>query len=403
MGASIRSSDSEEFDRSAIPQHLLDIESRVRTNLFPWRGQFSPGLVDVFLSAYSSTNDMVFDPFAGVGTTLIEAARKSLPCTGTEINPAAVAMAETVMFVALTEGEREYWVRKTWEILNDIIPTELPLFGSNAKFEESHVSLLADRVSKLGDTKFVKNITTNVLIRVADSSNCNGGDVVRAFKQHCNIIAGLPYSSQEYRVANADARNSPMDDASVDFVFTSPPYLNVFNYHQNNRKAMELLGWNLLTVAKSEFGSNRKHRGNRFLTVIQYCFDMYDTLRELHRVMKPTSRAVFVVGRESSIRGVPFQNGLLVGRLAELAGFTTCLKQERKFKNKFGALIYEDLLHFVPTTKQPAITHKVLELAVRELECQTALDLKPDVRADLQSAIENASNVKCSPIYVSKL
>jgi hypothetical protein len=89
----------------------------------------------------------------------------------------------------------------------------------------------------------------------------------------------------------------------------------VFNYHQNNRIAMESLRWQLLEIAKSEIGSNRKHRGNRLLTVAQYCRDMFDVFVELRRVLKPCGKAIFVIGRTSSVRGIPFQNGTIVSAL----------------------------------------------------------------------------------------
>jgi DNA modification methylase len=61
-------------------------------------------LVEALLSKYSSPGDRVLDPFAGVGTTLFEASRKQLASYGTEINPAAIAMATTVMFVPLSRA-----------------------------------------------------------------------------------------------------------------------------------------------------------------------------------------------------------------------------------------------------------------------------------------------------------
>jgi 16S rRNA G966 N2-methylase RsmD len=380
---------------------MLDLETRVRTNLFPWRGQFSPGLADILLSTYAATGDLVLDPFAGVGTTLVEAARMQLPCTGTEINPAAVAMAETVMFIPLRRQQREEVLQRVQRLFNQVFESHLPLFRQPTA-QEPVVARLTHLAQEPGLDQYERNILTNVLIRVADienEANCDTDAVYRAFSQHLHIVEDLPYAAQEYRVENCDARQLPLADATVDFVLTSPPYINVFNYHQNNRRPMELLGWDLLHVAKSEFGSNRKHRGNRFLTVIQYCLDMHAALLELRRVMRPASRAIFVVGRESCIRGVSFQNGLLVSALAELAGFTLKLRQERKFKNKFGAMIYEDLLHFTPTDKRMGGKSEALSLAVEELKHRLALDLKADIASDIRAAIAASSEVTTSPLY----
>ena len=66
------------FDRQSIPQASLDLANKFRTSLFPWRGQFSPELVELFLNRYSQDSSVILDPFAGSGTTLFEAARKGL-------------------------------------------------------------------------------------------------------------------------------------------------------------------------------------------------------------------------------------------------------------------------------------------------------------------------------------
>lgn len=55
-----------------IPQALLDIEEKTRSNLFAWRGQFSPQLIEILLSAYCPPDSVVLDPFAGSGTVLFE-------------------------------------------------------------------------------------------------------------------------------------------------------------------------------------------------------------------------------------------------------------------------------------------------------------------------------------------
>src|SRR5262249_39812661 len=129
-------------------------------------------------------------------------------------------------------------------------------------------------------------------------------------------VLSLPESDAPARLLNCDARRLPLPDDEADFVITSPPYVNVFNYHQQYRRSVEALGWDLLAVARSEIGSNRKRRQNRFLTVIQYCLDMADVLRELRRVCKEGSRIVVIVGRESNVRKTRFFNGEIVAALA---------------------------------------------------------------------------------------
>ncbi|HHQ6001907.1 TPA: DNA methyltransferase, partial [Morganella morganii] len=91
-----------------------------------------------------------------------------------------------------------------------------------------------------------------------------------------------------------DARFTSLPDKSIDAVITSPPYINVFNYHQNYRPAIELLNWKPLDAAKSEIGANRKFRQNRFLTVVQYAIDMGMTLNELVRITRDNAKIIMV-------------------------------------------------------------------------------------------------------------
>ena len=110
----------------------------------------------------------------------------------------------------------------------------------------------------------------------------------------------------------------------------------------------------MLALARSEIGANRQNRGNRFLTVIQYSLDMALALREMARAAKPGARLILVVGRESSVRGVRFFNGELVAELAvRCVGMQMERRQERRFRNRYGTHIYEDILHFLAPAQVP--------------------------------------------------
>ena len=107
-------------------------------------------------------------------------------------------------------------------------------------------------------------------------------------------------------------------------------------------------------IARSEIGSNRQNRGNRFLTVIQYSLDMSLALREIARVTHPGSLSIVVVGRESMVCGVRFFNGELIAELAVRAiGLVLERRQERVFRNRYGQPIYEDILHLRSTGDLP--------------------------------------------------
>jgi len=334
------------INKNTIPQEKLDLTHRNRRSLLPWRGQFSPDLIELILEKFAKKDDFILDPFLGSGTTMFESARKSLNCYGAEINPSAIIIAKTIQFVNLNLKERARVLEEVRKILDkyDIPSTD---FDSSDDIK-SVLENLRIIIKECSSNDLIYNAIANIIMRFMEKSK-KKKSLNQCFLEYKKIVEKLPYSKKIFKVMHSDARSLPIEDKSVDLIVTSPPYINVFNYHQNFRPSMELIGWDVLRIAKSEFGSNRKHRGNRFLTVIQYSLDMLQALKEMRRVIKDNGRLVIIIGRESSVRGVKFDNGKIISTLATCgANFKLELKQERKFKTKFGKLIYENILNFIP-------------------------------------------------------
>jgi hypothetical protein len=384
-----------------IPQSLLNIENKDRSNLFPWRGQFSPQFVETILDKYARPGFEVLDPFAGSGTVLYEAGLKNLSATAAEINPAAYRMACTYQFINEDSQRRISAISHLDDELKAAFPDELPLFGEPSEEAEDRIKETLIKLDSKIKNSLSRLLLDSLIIRLdLYQAGLSQEKVMATWGRLKTLVSELPFSTQPVKVLNCDARALPLSDSSVDLVITSPPYINVFNYHQQYRTSAEALGWNLLQVAKSEIGSNRKHRGNRFLTVIQYCLDLTQTLGKLAAVCKPSARIIFVVGRESRVRGIPFYNGRIVSLLGTLGiGFKLKTRQERVFKNKFGELIYEDILHFI---NQPVVDTDALSRArdVARLTLEAALkSASQEVSADLLDALARLSEVQPSPMY----
>jgi SAM-dependent methyltransferase len=405
----LREVESTPLDRTSLPQESLDLANKFRTSIFPWRGQFSPELVELFLKQYSQDTSVILDPFVGSGTTLFEASRKGLACYAAEINPSAIEMARTCQFVNLPLTDRKNIIQKAVEIAEEYVkPFTWDLFSYQCNkqppqksSDDSIVGSFHAMLQQTENNPLVRNLLTNAIMRYMNYSLPRKElDLLRALQEHASIVKGLPYSKRACTVFHADARAIPLPEASVDLIITSPPYINVFNYHQNHRSAMELLGWDLLEIARSEIGSNRKNRQNRFLTVVQYVLDMQDVLREMRRLLRPGGRAIIVVGRESNVRGLSFKNGMLVAATAlGGAGFRLVARQERKFKNKFGEIIYEDILHLVPACENALMDDNFARSLARWSLLETAKYAEDEIRQDVLEASERAHSVQESPLF----
>ena len=394
------------LNTSEISQSDLNIENKIRSNPLAWNGQFSPQLIQVLLGTYARPGDSIFDPFLGSGTVLLEAGRAGLAARGTEINPAAIVLSQTYKFINVSLDLRRFHIKEIREMIYHKFPDDLPLFQDPLEIQdkldaEEIQSRFAELLSTIADPRQYKLLETLMVLLDFYKPGLSVRKIFTTWHRLSQLVTELPHSQETIEVYHADARATPLPSSSVDLVVTSPPYINVFNYHQQYRASMEALNWNLLKVAKSEIGSNRKHRGNRFLTVIQYCLDMSQTFHEMARVCRPDARLIFIVGRESTVRSTRIFDSEIVAEIAHrVLGFDLILKQERVFLNRFGQNIFEDILHFSPP--QNSINDKFLTKArklAREVLETTYFTAPEKARNDIKSAIDRIETVKPSPIF----
>jgi hypothetical protein len=223
--------------------------------------------------------------------------------------------------------------------------------------------------------------------------------LVRGYTAVLKVLVELEPSNAAASCLLEDARASSLTSDSVDAVITSPPYINVFNYHQNFRTAAEQLGWKPLQAARAEIGANRKFRQNRFLTVVQYAIDMHLSLLEMARVMRKSATAVLVVGKTSNVLRTPFQNGQLIKKLAVLGGaFLPVQELERVFVNRFGEQIREDIIVLKKQDRAIATLNQAKVIGIEALLDARAI-APPEARQTLTNAIEAASEVEPSPTF----
>ncbi len=386
---------------SSIGQAKLNIEDRVRRNLLPWNGQFSPQLIDVLLGAYAKSDSVVVDPFVGSGTVLVECARAGLQALGSDINPAAYHMAKVYEFANLDPTVRAHRLASVDELIASYCPQAHSLFGKEqGGLTESQVkNQLVCLVNTASNEQIRTLLEALVVLLDFHKPSLNAKRVCETWSQLRQIVLNLPYSKRLIQAINEDARSLPISDNSVDLVITSPPYINVHNYHEKFRASSESLGWNVLYAARSEIGSNRKHRGNRFLTVTQYCLDITDVLFELARICCPGAKIVLIVGRESNVRKTPFYNGAIVARLVDqCTPLDVEFRQERVFKNKYGLDIFEDILHcHAPAQYDKHLTDpRTIASQVLESAAEYTVD---ESLEGLKDALRCVWTVKKSPLY----
>jgi len=376
---------------------------------FTYPAGFSYKAVEHSFQRFSVTpGQTVYDPFMGSGTTNLTAKTLGINSVGTEAHPFVYRVARAKL---------------NWDIDQESITRFIKIVQNHIqeKSKNLHTKKLQDEfpelILKCYEEKTIYDLWT---IRELIFENLEEGDirefffvVVTALLRNVSVAAtGWPYiapnkkkttsidknilnefvmlanqmsndirlikqwsrdkykSSQHYLI-NGDSRNTKnhIADESVDHVFTSPPYLNNFDYADRTR--LELYFWGqakswgdisehirtqLMTSATTQINRTdlryeiadafskdcpqvaqfirenvdklaqiRKTKGGKKsydLMVTGYFNDIYLILKDVYRVLKPKTKALFVLG-DSAPYGIHIPTDNLIGDIGVCIGFNS--------------------------------------------------------------------------------
>jgi hypothetical protein len=270
-----------------------DLPERERTRhvhrLHPYLGKFIPQLVEVLLSRYFRPGQHVLDPFAGSGTTLVQALESGLDATGVDVaafncllmdvktrayNPFVLEQELRAAHARVGESSREppsAFVRRWYapqaarELLGfralvdeyghaDVLRVVLARAARSAR-RTTHFDLDFPREPQLEPywchkhrrecrpvetaAQFLGRYTLDTLARLKEFAR------VRARGRSATVIHG-------------DVREETL--GRFDGILTSPPYPGLIDYHEQHRYAYELLSLNdrrELEVGAAAAGTSR--------------------------------------------------------------------------------------------------------------------------------------------------
>jgi DNA modification methylase len=255
-----------------------ELPERERTKhvhrLHPYHGKFIPQLVEVLLDRYLARGDHVLDPFAGSGTTLVQALESGLDATGVDIAAfnCLLMRVKTAPYdlAELEEELRDAYVRieslplrrqrlsgylREWYAPNaaaellafrglipdyrhqDALRVILSRSARSAR-RAAHFDLEAPKKPQRGEywchkhrrqcrpvesaLGFLTRYTLDTLTRIEEFS------AVRDPEREATVLHG-------------DARKLELA-GPYDGILTSPPYPGLIDYHEQHRYAYELLG-----------------------------------------------------------------------------------------------------------------------------------------------------------------
>lgn len=340
-----------------------DLPEKERTKhvhrLHPYLGKFIPQLVEIFLRKFRPKT--VCDPFAGSGTTLVEARALGIDAIGCDVsafNCLLIKVKTDVYNVQKLERE----IRDALHRLNDGLRTSLfseraaVIHTENAYLKRwFHPNALAEllffrelvsdyeysdvlkvilsraaRSSRLTthfDLDFPKHPQTDSYYCYKHSRTCQptqdalqflnryGLDTVQRIKEFSRV-ARLNKTTVIY----GDARFAQLP--KFDLVVTSPPYVGLIDYHEQHRYAYELLG--LPFQREHEIGAAFK--GSSEKAKKNYCMEIAAVFANVRRYLRRGGRVAIVVNDKNQ----------LYDYVAQQTGFLTEQRLKRHVNRRTG-------------------------------------------------------------------
>ncbi|HLG28059.1 MAG TPA: DNA methyltransferase [Paenisporosarcina sp.] len=376
---------------------------------FTYPAGFSYKAVEHSIERFNITSgDTIYDPFMGSGTTNLTAKTLGISSVGTEAHPFVYPITKAKLnwdiepksineFIELVQkklvikssflqakrlqDEFPELILKCYEdktlydlwALRELVVENLDSDGIKEFFFVvvtamlRNVSIAATGWPYIAPNKVkTSSIDKDVLAEFVSLANQMAKDI-----QAIKLWSKGRYKQSEHNLINGDSRDTTnyIQDKSIDHVFTSPPYLNNFDYADRTR--LELYFWGqakswgeisekirtvLITSATTqinradaryeimdEFSKEcpqvtgfigdsveklskiRKTKGGKKsydLMVAGYFNDMYLIIKDVYRVMKPATNALFVLG-DSAPYGIHIPTDKLIGDIGIGIGFSS--------------------------------------------------------------------------------
>lgn len=304
-----------------------ELPERERTKhvhrLHPYLGKFIPQLVEVLLQRHFRPRQRVLDPFAGSGTTLVQALESGLSATGIDVaafNCLLMSVKTRAYNLFVLEHELRDVIRRLDGIGNG--GPEASAYLRSWFAPQAAAELLGFR-SLLPDYEH-QDVLRVILARAARSARrtthfdldfprrpqlepywchkhrriCRPVETARPFLRRYALdtlarISEFARARQRgcrAEVLYGDAREvSPA--ARFDGIVTSPPYPGLIDYHEQHRYAYELLG--LDDRRERELGA--AERGTSKAALAAYTEGIVAVLENVLPLLRPRAPVVIVV------------------------------------------------------------------------------------------------------------
>jgi DNA modification methylase len=344
---------------------------------FKYPCKFIPQIPRWAIQQYSKPEDIVLDPFAGSGTTLVESVLNKRIGLGIDFDK----FSQLLCKVKTTKYDKNLINKIKTESNNfKVLAKEnrkfMPdLHNLSHWFPTQNISKLSSLLGEIEQYSSDKKCYNFFLVCFASSiRKCSFADDVSPKPYISTRIKKVPLDVKEVFLKNVksylknleqfesvelgksniisnDAREikNRKFDGKVQLAVTSPPYINAFDYVRSLRLENAWLGYygdkNILDIKQKQIGTETIYKKDYFeiestgikkldkITdkifkidkkrahiVQKFFFDMSKNMLEIKRLLKNNGHYVIVVGN-STIRGIDVPTNELLLEIAKINGF----------------------------------------------------------------------------------
>lgn len=349
--------------------------------MFKYPCKFIPEIPRWAINSFlSCKKGVIFDPFSGSGTTLLEANINGIDAYGTEIDDIAKLIIK-VKTTVLDERQTNCLEQKYSELIGVISQSDAKAFRPRIDnlehwFCESTINELGrmkvyiDNIYDADVRDFFRLCMVSIIKRVSNADDTSPKpyvsgkvkkipptvekeftSVFRRYKQMITELSGIENMGRT-NIIDGDALKFLVPE-KIDLAITSPPYINAFDYGRTMRlenlwmatlteeklreKKSLYVGTEKINVKqeKSELAILEKSSllksyyydivekdEKRALIVKKFFEDMQDNLNSVYRQMNEGGKYVIVIGN-STIRKVNVESWKVIEEIANDIGFKT--------------------------------------------------------------------------------
>jgi site-specific DNA-methyltransferase (cytosine-N4-specific) len=325
------------------PPHAIE-------SVHPYPAKFIGELPRTLMKILPCPRDtLVFDPFVGSGTTLVEAQRLGFPSVGVDLNPIA-CLASRVKTGNMPEGLINTATGVVASASHSKVKHQSEIPNVNHWFKADVQSAIAALISEL---KAIEDITlgdalrlalSSILVRVSNQDSDTRYAAVNknvcredVFTQFISAVDKLnkallarDWSIPPVKIIQGNTLNLKAEEigGKVGLVITSPPYPNAYEYWLYHKYRMWWLGFDPLAVKEQEIGARAHFFKRNHHTEKDFWEQMRGTFKLVDNVLVNRGYACFVIGR-SKIHGKIIDNADIIEAVATEVGFGVTARIER--------------------------------------------------------------------------